>query len=103
MARTFARSRTRAPYIGYTIEVWKENGAYVAHTPELDVSSCGDSTTQAKARLREAVNLFLEEASRMGTLKDILTESGFERKGGAYLLHRVIVKERIRLALPVVP
>ncbi len=101
MAKTLTRTKGRTLELTYTIQVWKENGTYVAYAPELDISTCGDSISQAKARLGEAVSLFLDEASRMGTLKDILAEAGFEKKGSTYRPPRVIVKEKIRLAIPV--
>ncbi len=101
MGKTLAKTRAGALNINFTMQVWKENHAYVAYTPELDVSSCGESLSQAKARLREAVNLFLEEAHRLGTLEDILSEAGFERQGNSYRPHRVLAKEKVRLAVPV--
>ena len=101
MATTRISTRSAAPDISFTVQVWKENGTYVAYAPELDVSSCGDSLRQAKARLREAVGLFLEEASRLGTLADILSEAGFEKHGGTYRARRVLVREKLRLAVPV--
>jgi len=73
----------------------------VAYAPELDVSSCGDSLAEARARLREAVSLFLEEASRRGTLQDILAEAGFEKHGKTYRPYRVLARQKVRLAVPV--
>ena len=97
---TTLRSATSAPEISFTVQVWKENSTYVGYVPELDVSSCGDSIRQVKTRLREAVGLFLEEASRLGTLEDILSEAGFEKHGNAYRAHRVLLREKVRLAVP---
>lgn len=54
--------------IEFRSEVWKEGKMYVAYSPELDVSSCGPTLEKAKANLKEAVELFLEEAEKMGTL-----------------------------------
>ncbi len=90
-----------APEIYFTIRVWKENGTYVGYSPELDVSSCGDSVSQAKSRLKEAVSLFLEDASLRGTLTDILIEAGFERRRGVYRPRAVVAREKVRLALPI--
>lgn len=73
----------------------------MAYSPELDVSSCAKTAAQAKARLKEAVSLFLEEAARMGTLNDILSESGFERRGKTYRQRSILTREKMRLALPV--
>ena len=46
----------------YTAIVEREDNGYVAICPELDVVSQGDTVEEAKANLREAVELFLETA-----------------------------------------
>jgi predicted RNase H-like HicB family nuclease len=46
-----------------TAWVQREGDGWVALCPELDVASQGDSVEQARANLREAVELFLECAS----------------------------------------
>jgi predicted RNase H-like HicB family nuclease len=53
-------------------EFFKEENVYVALCPELNVSSFGDSLEEAKRSLTEAVEAFLEECERMGTLEDVL-------------------------------
>jgi predicted RNase H-like HicB family nuclease len=47
----------------YTAIVEREGDGYVAACPELDVVSQGQTVEEAKANLREAVELFLETAS----------------------------------------
>ena len=79
MASTIVSARNGAGEIALSVEVWKAASTYIAYSSELDISSCGKTAAQAKYRLREAVSLFIEEAARMGTLGDILEESGFER------------------------
>jgi predicted RNase H-like HicB family nuclease len=68
MVRILSKNKTRLPEIDFTAHVWKEGPTFVSYTPELDVSSCGDSVAEARARLREAVSLFLEECSRKRTV-----------------------------------
>ena len=63
----------------FTTHVFKEGRTFIAHTPQLDVSSCGGTRDRAVKNLREAVRLFLEEAARMGTLDQILDAAGFIR------------------------
>jgi len=58
--------------------IFKENGIYVSYSPELDISSCGDTIEQARQNLKIAVRLFLEEAEKMGTLEDILIGAGYQ-------------------------
>lgn len=67
--------------IHFTTHVFKEGRTYVAHTAQLDVSSCGGGKQKALENLQEAVRLFLEEAAKMGTLDQILEESGGQLAG----------------------
>ena len=46
----------------FTALVQREDDGWVALCPELDVASQGDTIQQARANLREAVELFLESA-----------------------------------------
>lgn len=58
--------------IDYTAVVWKETEGYVSKCPELGVASCGDSLEDAIENLKEAVQLYLENAVELGTMEDIL-------------------------------
>ena len=64
-------------HIRMRAEVFQEDDQYVAVCPELNVSSFGDSSSEAVRSLQEAVSLFLEECHRLGTLKAVLEEAGF--------------------------
>jgi|SRR5579859_886082 len=100
MATTTLPTRNGIREIALTVQVWKEGSSYVAYSPELDLSSCAKTASQAKARLREALSLFIEEAANMGTLDDILAESGFERRGKMYRRRPILAHQKVRLALP---
>ena len=52
------------------IFLW-EGDTCVGYCPELDVSSCGASVDDARKNLKTAVRLFIEEARKLGTLRDI--------------------------------
>jgi len=67
--------------IRFTTRVFKEGRTYVAHALELDVSSCGGTKERAIKNLKEAVRLFLEEAEKIGSLKQILDEAGYRKNG----------------------
>ena len=45
---------------------WHEGNRVVSKCPELGVASCGDSVEEAMANLREAVELYLENARKLG-------------------------------------
>jgi predicted RNase H-like HicB family nuclease len=47
-----------------TATIEREEDMYVALCPELDVASEGPTVEEARANLREAVELFLESADR---------------------------------------
>lgn len=48
-----------------TATIWQEEDAYVSFCPELGVASCGDSPDDALAMLKEAVELYLENARKL--------------------------------------
>ena len=60
----------------YTAVVWKEREGYVSKCPELGVASCGDSFEEAVSNLRQAVELYIENAVEldlMGEIEESLT------------------------------
>jgi predicted RNase H-like HicB family nuclease len=54
----------------YTAVVWKEPEGYVSKCSELGVASCGDSLEEAIINLKEAVELYLENAKELGLIPD---------------------------------
>ncbi len=52
----------------------------VAFSPPLDLSTCGDTEEQARARFIEAATIFLDEIIEMGTVDDVLTECGWKKR-----------------------
>jgi len=48
--------------------IWQEGKQYVSKCPELGVASCGDTPAEAIDALREAVELYLENAAELGLL-----------------------------------
>ena len=86
--------------IEFTSQVFKEGGSYVAYARELDLSSCGSTRLKAERNLKEAVRLFLEEAKKMGTLEQILEESGFSNRESKLEGPKFIGIQRVSLPLP---
>jgi len=62
-----------------TALVWKEGDQYVSKCPELEVASCGDTIEEALENLKEAVELYIENAKELGTLDDEF-EAVFSKK-----------------------
>jgi len=59
----------------FTALVQREGDGWVALCPELDIASQGDTIEQARANLREAVELFLEAASESEVQQRLHTET----------------------------
>lgn len=85
--------------ISLRVDIFKEGDAYVALSPELNVSSFGDTIDDAKISFREAVEAFIEECRGMGTLEDVLEESGFSRIGDSWQSRVPIAHEDFALAI----
>ena len=64
----------------YRAEIFKEGDLYVGLSPDLNVSSFGDTSQEATDSLQEAVEAFLEGCEELGTLEEVLVESGFRRQ-----------------------
>ena len=53
-----------------TAIIWQEYDVYVSKCPELEVPSSGDTPEEALLNLKEAVELYLENAKALGILND---------------------------------
>jgi predicted RNase H-like HicB family nuclease len=60
---------------------FKESGVIIAHCVSLDVSSCGYDLEEAKRNIRDAIEGFIEACQELGTLEEVLEESGFVKQG----------------------
>lgn len=87
--------------IEYTIQIWQEGDQFIAHAMPLDVMSSGKSPIEARKALEEAVHLFLITAEDMGTLEEILQESGYEFKDGRWVSPPWVAIERHSMALEI--
>ncbi len=85
--------------VTYNYFTFKEGQVYIAYAPQLDLSSCGKTQREAGRMLKKAVKLFIEEAQRMGTLREILIESGYnERDNGVWTyppICEIVMEEKV--------
>jgi predicted RNase H-like HicB family nuclease len=65
--------------ITLTVEFYREGNKFIAFSPALNISTCGDTLEQAKKRFEELQQLFFEETGKMGTLEDALLECGWKK------------------------
>ncbi len=59
--------------------VFEEGDKYIAYSPALDISSCGDTQEDARNKFGEAVDIFLSEIRRMGTFDEVMEECGWRK------------------------
>lgn len=85
--------------ISFTVHLFKEGDVYVAHVPELDVSSCGDTPEQARENIQDAVRGLLETSQGMGTLEEILEEAGYQLEGETWRAHEFVSLDHLSLSL----
>lgn len=60
---------------------------------ELGVSSYGTSLDEARSSLREAVEAFVEECERMGTLGEVMEEARFVLRGHTWFPRQPVAAE----------
>lgn len=54
-----------------TAVIWKEGKRFVSKCPELGVASYGKTPERAREAPEEAIALYLENAQRLGLLKEL--------------------------------
>lgn len=59
------------------IEVFPEGDMFISYAPTFDVSSQGESVNEAREHLIDALTGFILTCHEMGTLSQVMKESGF--------------------------
>jgi predicted RNase H-like HicB family nuclease len=85
--------------ISFNVHVFREGLVFVAHVPELDVSSCGDTADDARRNIKDAVRGFLETAEEMGTLSDVLQEAGYRQVGDGWSAPEFVSLDRMAVGI----
>lgn len=82
-----------AQRVVFRAEFFQEGELYVGLSPELNISSFGETLGQAKRSLQEAVEAFVEECEAMGTLEEVLEEAGFGLQGDVWIPRQPLAAE----------
>jgi predicted RNase H-like HicB family nuclease len=85
--------------IAIKIEIFKEGDVYVALSPELNVSSFGETVEEAGESIKEAIDAFIEECQKMGTLEEVLEEAGFLKTGDFWEPRKPVVEDNLAIAI----
>lgn len=70
---------------GVPIVFFEEGDIIIAHCVPLDVSSCGHDMEEARRNIRDAIEGFIEACEEIGTLEEVLEESGFVKQGNDWI------------------
>jgi len=76
MTPTFFKNLQQHTLGQYPIVYFEEGSVIIAHCVPLDVSSCGNDLEEARRNIRDAVAGFVETCEEIGTLEEVLEESG---------------------------
>lgn len=80
-----------------TATVWREDASYVSLCPELGVTSFGKTPEEAVEMLREAVELYLENAAELGIpSRPVTYQYGECLSDPPAVLHRVTLRGSLR-------
>lgn len=64
--------------VNVQVILFQEDGIWVAYCPALELSSYGDNENDAKEAFEEAMQIFLSETDRKGTLERCLLKLGWQ-------------------------
>jgi len=85
--------------ISVRIEIFKEEDLYVALSPELNISSFGDTIEDARESFREALSAFIQTCLEMKTLQEVLEEAGFVEKNDFWEPRQPVMEENLAVAM----
>lgn len=79
----------------------REGKHYIAYSPALDLSSAGKTQAEATRHFHEAAEAFFEEVIEMGTLKEVLTQLGWQKTKTTFQPPKIVKKSTVRVKAPV--
>jgi len=80
----------------------QEGKTFICYSPAFDLVTHGDSIEDAEMSFDSALQLFVEEVTRMGTWDDVFAECGWQKEMGQWIPPRVISQKSSEVELPVV-
>jgi hypothetical protein len=78
MAKNTVLKSKHSININVQVVLFEEDNMWVAYCPALELSSYGDDQREAKKAFDEAMNIFLSETDRKGTLERYLLKLGWQ-------------------------
>ena len=82
------------------VTILKEKKRYVAYSPAIDLSSSGETFSEAQKRFAEASLLFFEEIIEEKTMDDVLSNLGWSKMNKTWKPPMVIAQQSETITIP---
>lgn len=79
--------------ISLPVSILREEDAFIAYTPALDLSTSGKSYEEAKRRFIEIVEIFFEEIIKKGAMEEVLQNLGWSKREKQWMPPLVVSHE----------
>ncbi len=83
------------------VSILREGNKFIAFSPALDLSTCGDTYEQAKKRFSEASELFFEEIIKEKTFGKALSNLGWQKERAQWSPPVVVAQEYQTICIPI--
>lgn len=78
MLKNIVRQSGNSIIVNIEVILFQEKETWIAYCPALELSSYGDDETDAKKAFEEAMEIFISETDRKGTLERYLLKLGWQ-------------------------
>ncbi len=79
----------------------KEGKKIVAYSPELDLSTCGNTVKTAKKRFDELLEIFFEELAESNNTANVLLNLGWQQNGNNWVPPKLLSYSFETIKMPV--
>ncbi len=87
--------------IDLSVLITKQDKAFVAYSPALDISTSGKSEKEVKVRFQELIGIFFKEIIEAGTVNEVLSELGWKKGQKNWTPPKVVSATSIGFNIPV--
>lgn len=84
------------------VSILKEGNSFIAYTPALDLSTSGSTFEKAQKNFEEAVRIFFEELTEMGTVDDVLSGLGWQKQNKTFVPPVVVANQTQTFSIPAI-
>lgn len=82
------------------VVVLREGDAFIAYSPALDLSTCGQTFEEAQQNFNEALDIFLVECIKDDTLGEVLESLGWKKVDSKWQPPTVVGQIDVPIAVP---